>query len=189
MSPALTTEQLKQVVNNTVVVMLVRPDLVNEWYSNLFEMMRQAQRATLEDEAVFIAAVLSLLQSPNDTLPTGTIYDRAWESILVGLQTGVVQEQAGVESETVSLEQLLNSIVQAVVTVITQAPGQKETIVDEMVQIRAAAIESGVPDLADWLDDVIALLKDIGEPDLGQRHEGIYATYWKALMQNITRGD
>jgi hypothetical protein len=185
----LTAEQVKQIVNNTVIVLLVRSDMVDEWQGSLSDLLQQVRRANLDDEAVFVAAVLTLLNNPDDTLPTGTTYDRAWESILVGLQTGVVQEEPGDDTDNLSLDRLLNSVAQATIAIMTRAPDQKPAIMAELRQIRVSAEESDLGELQVWLDDVLALL-DGGDPSvLGAAHQGIYQAYWAALVQNLGRDD
>lgn len=189
MAQALTSDQVNQVINNTVLVILARPDLRSEWSSNLLTLLKQTREAALDEESVFLAAVLTLLDSPEDTLPTGTTYDRAWQSILIGLQTGVVQDSLHEGDQAMSLDRLLNSIVQAVATVIRHATDQKAVIVSELQQMRRAAEEARVPELIDWLDDVLAVLHNTPPKTLSQRHQGIYAIYWTALMNSLQLDD
>lgn len=186
----LTSDQVKQIVNNTVIVLLARSDMLDEWQMSLVNLLEQARHADMDDESVFVAAVLALLSHPDDTLPTGTAYDRAWESILIGLQTGVIQEETPAEEpDNLSLDRLLNSIAQAAISVLTRAPEQKETIEAELLQIRSTADESHLSELTAWLDDVLALLGGINPNSINSNHQGIYSIYWNALVQNLSRDD
>lgn len=182
MAQALTSEQVTQVVENTVYVLLGRPDLVPEWHTNLVDLLRQSQSVGLEDEELFIGAVLTLLHSPGDRLPTGTRYDRAWDAIMVGLQTGVVGQSA---AEGITLDRLLHSVVEAVTAILTRAPDQRDSIEAELVDMQTAATEAGLPELVRWLDDVRALMS--GEPihTLGHQHEDEYQTFWHMLVQRM----
>jgi hypothetical protein len=181
---ALTSEQVNQVINNTVIVILARPDLMMDWHENLTHLLHQAQNAEFDDEAIFIAAVMSLLHSPEDSLPTGTLYDRAWDAILSGVQTGTLQA-AEEDAEAMTLERLLNSIIQAVMAAKSGSPEQKTGIEEEMRTIRAAASQADAHELIAWLDDILALLGGTPARQLGKNHQGVYANYWKALMQDL----
>lgn len=185
MTHALTMDQVGQIVNNTMLVLLARPDLLPDWRANLLDLMQQARAQEMEDEMLFVAAVLTLLHSPDDKLPTGTVYDYAWESLLISLATGVAQPLD--REEGVSLERLLRSVAEAVVAVVTHAPTQKDTIMGEIKQMRAAAVDAAVPELVAWVDDALALLQGKAIDELGQTHHGIYATYWDAIIQAIQR--
>ncbi|MCD4686610.1 MAG: hypothetical protein K8S97_11805 [Anaerolineae bacterium] len=184
MSHALTMDQVGQIVNNTMLVLLARPDLMPDWRANLQDLMVQSRVQQMEDEMLFVAAVLTLLHSPDDKLPTGTAYDYAWESLLISLATGVAQPLDR-EEEGISLERLLRSVAEAVVAVVTHAPEQKDTIQTEILQMRAAAENAAVPELIAWVDDALALLGGAALDDLDQQHQGIYATYWDAITQAI----
>ena len=188
MARALTAEQIRQVVNNTVVVMLARLDLLPEWQENLLDLLQQAREAHLDEEAIFVSAVLALLHSPSDTLPTGTVYDYAWQSILTGLRTGVTPPPPA-EGDTLSLDRLLNSMAEALVAVMTQVPNQKDTVADELRGIRSAAAQAGVTELTDWLDDALALLDGAPAQSLGRNHQGVYADYWNVIAQKLQQMD
>jgi hypothetical protein len=181
---ALTDEQLDQMVTNTMLVLLVRPDLRADWHSNLESLLQQAQDAALEDEALFVAAVLTLLYSPDDTMATGTVYDDVWQAILTGLQTGVVQPAAS-QSQDMTLDRLLRSVAEAVIAVMTRAQSQVETVIGELDDMRGAAVESGVTELVGWLDDILSLLRGTPPSELGNGHQGVYATYWDAVLQEL----
>lgn len=186
----LTSEQVKQIVNNTVIVLLARADMIDEWQVSLSDLLAQARRSNLDDESVFVAAVITLLGHPDDTLPTGTSYDRAWESILVGLQTGVVQDDEPVDDpDGLSLDRLLKSIAEAAITVLTRAPEQKSVIEAELHQIRSSADEADLVELSAWLNDVLALLSGANPANMGTNHQGVYSIYWNALVQNLSRDD
>ncbi|MBN1200323.1 MAG: hypothetical protein JXJ20_00575 [Anaerolineae bacterium] len=189
MVQVLKPEQLDNVVNNTLVVLLMRPDLVSQWQTDLQNLLKEMLSGTQEDEAVFLAAVLNLLDNPGDTLPTGTIYDRDWEKILAGLKTGTVHSASSEDSDSMRLDQLLSSVVRAVIAVMTRAAEQKDAIEDELRQIHVAAVDSEVDELASWLDDVLAILGGIAPRDLGNRHQGVYAVYWDVLIYNIAPAD
>jgi hypothetical protein len=187
MANALTGEQIQRVVDNTVLVLLVRPDLMEEWQSNLMTLLEQAQQADLEEEAIFIAAVLTLLHYPDDSLLTGTRYDHAWEHLQVGLQTG--SSHAVDQSESMTLDHLLGSIVEAIVTIKKQAPAQQNTVrgelQGELKQIKAAAVEAKVGELVAWLDDAAAVLEGESVHNIQHGHQGVYASYWQVLAQNL----
>jgi hypothetical protein len=186
MISTLTSEQVDQVVSNTAVVLLARPDLLPEWRANLLDLLRQARQSALDEEAVFVAAVLALLHSPGDTLPTGTAYDYAWQSILMSLQTGVLQPVSRApQAESMTLDRLLQSVTEAVVAVMTQVPEQKDAVASELRQMREAAVDADVAELRAWLDDVLALLRGTPITQLGNGHEGMYATYWTIIARNI----
>jgi hypothetical protein len=188
MARALTSEQIRQMVNNTVVVLLARLDLLPEWQENLLDLLQQAREAHLDEEAIFVSAVLALLHSPGDTLPTGTVYDNAWQSIVTGLRTGNVQP-ALADDETMSLERLLDSMAEALVAVMTQVPDQKPTVAGELREIRAAAAQADVSALTNWLDDALAVLDGAPVQSLGQNHQGVYAAYWNEVIQKLQQVD
>lgn len=176
---ALTGEQVGQIVNQTILVLLARPELVGEWRANLLSLLQQAREQVLEDEMIFVAAVISLLNSPRDRLPTGTVYDYAWESLLAGLATG---GDVPVASE---LDQLLLSIAQATLAVLKHAPDQRELVAQEVQSVFDAAHEADMPELIAWLTDVLALLNGAAPDGLGAPHQGVYAAYWDALVRNL----
>lgn len=182
MSQVLSSEQVTQVVENTVYVLLGRPDLLVEWHTNLVDLLKQTQAIGLDDEELFLAAVLTLLHSPGDRLPTGTRYDRAWDAIMVGLQTGVAGQST---PEGVTLDQLLHSVVEAVTAILTRAPDQRDNIEGELAEIQAAAVEADIPELVRWLDDARALMSGTPIHLLGQQHEGDYAAFWQQLVQSL----
>lgn len=185
MTIALTPEQVNQVVSNTTLVLLVRPDLLPEWRDNLMDLLRQARATDMHEAAIFVSAVLALLHSPDDTLPTGTVYDYAWQAILTGLQTGIAQTPAS-QGETITLDRLLNSVAEAVIAVLTQVPHQKEAVVGEIYEMRAAAVEAQVAELVRWIDDLLALLAGVPAANLPhEKHEGIYGVYWRLIIRNI----
>lgn len=184
MSHALTMDQVGQIVNNTMLVLLARPDLLPDWRANLQDLMQQARIQEMEDEMLFVAAVLTLLHSPDDKLPTGTVYDYAWESLLVSLTTGVAQPLDRDENG-ISLERLLRSVAEAVVAVMSHTPVKTDTIKAEIMQMRAAAVDAAVPELVAWVDDAVALLDGAAPDELGHAHKGIFATYWDAIIQAI----
>ena len=191
MTAALTSDQLNQVVSNTTLVLLVRPDLMPEWQSNLIDLLTQTRQAALDEEAIFVSAVLSLLHSPGDTLPTGTLYDHAWQTIMIGLQRGEIQPTASTTGgESMTIERLLQSISEALTAVMTGVPQQKDAVASELAEMRAAAEEADVPELRAWLDDGLALLRGTPLDQLGTQHEGIYAGFWESMVRNIlARGD
>jgi len=185
MAQALSSEQVEQITTNTLLVLLARPDLLDEWQENLLVLMQQAQQGGHEGEAIFAAAVASLLRAPDDRLPTGTDYDYAWEAILNGLQTGTIQP----EDRAISLEQLLGTVAELAISVMTGAADQKTVVVRNIREVRASAAASGVGELAVWLDDVLALLDGVPVEKLGAAHQGTYAAYWQALVQLLPHGD
>jgi len=185
MAQALSSDQVDQITNNTLLVLLARPDLLDEWQENLLALMQQAQEAGMEGEAIFAAAVASLLHFPDDSLPTGTDYDYAWEAILTGLQTGAIQP----EDQAISLEQLLATVAELAVAVMTGASDQKTVIARHIREIRASAVAAEARELAVWLDDVLALLDGVPVDRLGAAHQDVYAAYWQALAQLLPRGD
>lgn len=188
MARVLTSEQVEQVINNTMVVMLVRPDLMPDWRNNLTDLLQQARDARLDEEAIFVSAVLTLLYSPEDTLPTGTTYDPAWQSLLSGLRTGV-RQPAAVEGERMSLDRLLSSIAEAVIAVMTQAPEQKGMIVEELREMRTAAVKGSMSEMVAWVDDALEVLNGAAPRGLSYHHQGVYAAYWDAVTRSIQRGD
>lgn len=188
MGRVLTAEQLDQVIHNTMVVLLVRPDLLPEWRTNLMDLLRQTRTSHLDEESIFVAAVLALLHSPDDTLPTGTNYDSAWQSLLTGLRTGVAQPSA-TQGERMALDRLLNSVAEAVVAVVTQVPAQREAVSVELSQMRRAAVEAGIRDLATWIDDALAVLDGAQPRSLVGSHQGVYAAYWDAIVRGTQQGE
>jgi hypothetical protein len=184
MAYVLTSEQVQQIINNTLFVLMVRPDMLAEWRTNLRTLMNQAADASLDDEAIFVASVLTLLYSPDDTLPTGTVYDRAWESIVSGLQTGVIQSGED-QDEDMTLDRLLKSVAEAMVAVIVKVPEQQETVINDLTEMRSAAANANVTELIQWIDDALALLEGTPATDLGHNHQGVYAAYWDAMVRAI----
>lgn len=183
MPNALTTDQVNHIINNTMVVLLARPDLLPDWRANLQDLLQQAREQGLEDEMLFVAAVLTLLDAPDDTLPTGTAYDYAWESLLVSLSTGVAQPLDDEHDET--LDRLLRSVAEAVVAVMTHASDHKETIANEIKQIHSTALDANAPELAAWLGDLMALLDGTPLDALGNGHQGIFAAYWDGIARSL----
>ena len=184
MAYALTTEQVQQVVQNTVLVILARPDLLSDWRTNLVDLIGQMRSADLDEEAIFLAAVRALLDQPGDTLPTGTQYDQAWEAIVTSVQTRSVPSASEAHEDTITLDRLLGSIVQAVTAVQTHAAEQRQAIYEELLQIKAAAVESDVPELVAWLDDALDVLDGAAPADRAHHHAGVYSTYWQSLTEN-----
>ena len=184
MTLALTSEQINQVVSNTTLVLLVRPDLLPEWRESLVALLQQARSSDLHEEAIFVSAVLSLLYSPGDTLPTGTVYDYAWQSILTGLQTGVPQPTAS-QGDQMTLDRLLNSVSEAVIAVMTQVPDQKDAVATELRDMRIAAVDAQIADLIRWIDDVLALLEGTTAAESGEEHQGVYGAYWRLIVRSI----
>jgi hypothetical protein len=184
MTLALTSEQVNQVVSNTTLVLLVRPDLLPEWRDNLMALLQQARNSDLHEEAIFVSAVLSLLFSPGDTLPTGTVYDYAWQSILNGLQTGVPQPATS-QSDQMTLDRLLNSVSEAVIAVMTQVPEQKNAVAEELRDMRIAAVDAQITDFIRWIDAVLALLAGTPGAESGGDHQGVYGAYWRLILRSI----
>ncbi len=184
MAIALTSEQVNQIVSNTTLVLLVRPDLLTDWRNNLVDLLRQVRESNLHEEAIFVSAVLALLNAPDDTLPTGTPYDSAWQAILNGLHNGV-PHRAGPPGESMTLDRLLESVADAVITVMTEIPDQIGAVVEELGTMRAAAVEADVPDLIRWIDDVLALLNGTLAEGQGDDHEGVYGAFWRLIARSI----
>ncbi len=183
MPNALTTDQVNHIINNTMVVLLARPDLLPDWRANLQDLLQQARSQGLEDEMLFVAAVLTLLDAPDDTLPTGTVYDYAWESLLTSLSSGIAQPVDDARDD--SLDRLLRSVAEAVVAVLTHAPDHKEAIADEIRQIHSTALDANAPELAAWLGDLLALLDGTPPDALGTQHQDIFAAYWDAIVRSL----
>ncbi|NDJ79115.1 MAG: hypothetical protein GYB65_22935 [Chloroflexi bacterium] len=184
MTRALTADLLNRIIDNTVVVLLVRPEMLPEWDANLLMLMREVQQAGLDDEAIFLASVLALLHEPGDSLPTGTLYDHAWEQLLIGLQTGVAQSSSS-NGEAMTLDQALGWVVEAVTAVLTREAEQKDMIQQGLVQMRQAAEDADIPELVAWLSHAMDVLEGKAPRDLSHLHEGVYAAYWNVLVQNL----
>lgn len=180
---ALTPNQVQQIVTNTVVVLLARPDLAPEWQANLLSLLEQARQQQLEDEQLFVAALLTLLDSPEDTLPTGTLYDRAWQALITGLRTGRLTDPTVEGADT--LEALLGAVVEAVIAARTTLPEQATVIAGELRELRAAAERAAADELVRWVDDALAVLSGASPADRGTEHEGVYAAYWQALRSSL----
>ncbi len=185
MTQALTSEQVHQIVNNTLLVLLARPELREEWRANLLDLLAQAREHGLEDEMLFVAAVLSLLEKPNDRLPTGTVYDYAWEALLNGLATGRLQPLD--DEETFSLERLLRSVAEALVAVLTVSPQQRHMVTQEVQNILQAAQNSELGELQVWLRDALSVLNGADPAALEAHHEGLYAAYWQAIVARLSQ--
>ena len=71
---------------------------------------------------------------------------------------------------------------QAVIAVQTVAAEQHQAIYEELLQIKAAAVESDVPAVA-WLDDALDVLDGAEPADLAHHHTGIYSVYWQTLTE------
>ena len=180
---ALTPDQVQQIVTNTVVVLLARPDLAPEWQANLLNLLEQARQQQLEDEQLFVAALLTLLDSPEDTLPTGTLYDRAWQALITGLRTGRLTDPTAEGTDT--LDELLGAVVEAVIAARTTLPEQAAAIAGELRELRAAAERAAADELVRWVDDALAVLNGASPDTLSARHEGLYARYWQALRAHL----
>ncbi len=188
MARVLTSDQVEQVINNTMVVMLVRPDLMSDWSDNLSDLLTQAREARLDEESIFVAAVLTLLYSPEDNLPTGTTYDPAWQSLLSGLRTGV-RQPAATQGERMTLDRLLNSISEAVIAVLTRAPDQKPIIAIELNEMREAAVKGQMDEMVAWIDNALEVLNGAPPQALASRHQGVYAAYWDAIVRSTQDGE
>ncbi|MBN1680834.1 MAG: hypothetical protein JW966_11125 [Anaerolineae bacterium] len=187
MTPALTVDQVDQVVDNTLLVLLVRPDLLPEWQANLRDLLDQVKNAALDEESLFLAAVLTLLSSPEDMLPTGTSYDNAWSAIMTGIQTGIVQSHPAEDQHTMTLDRLLNSVVQAAAAVLTAAPEQKNLVREEIADMHRSAKDAGVHELAAWLSDVLTVMDDHPIHTIEVQHQGVYAVFWDAFANKLGR--
>lgn len=185
MTQVLTNDQVTQMVQNTMVVLLARPDLKPEWHINLMNLLRQTRDAQMEDEMFFIAAVLTLLHSPGDTLATGTLYDHAWRTLLTALQTGVVEPANG-GTEAVTVERLLQSVTQAVVTVMNDSPQHAAQLADEVREMRASAVVAEIEPLVAWLSDALQLLEGKPLDTIGTGHSGIFGEYWQYIVKRLT---
>ncbi len=185
MTQALTPEQVQQIVVNTVVALLARPDLVPTWRAHLLELLDQARQQQLEDEQLFVAAIVTLLNSPEDTLPTGTRYDRAWQALITSLRTGTLIDPEA-EADTDTLDELLGAVVEAVVAARTVLPDQADAIAGELRELRAAAERADAEELVRWVDDALAVLAGESPQDRGTDHEGVYAVYWQALRSSLS---
>lgn len=181
MAYALTSEQVQQVVQNTVLVALARSDLLPDWRANLGDLIQQMRAAALDDEAIFLAAVLALLDRPTDTLPTGTQYDQAWQAIVTGLQTGSLPPA---RDETVTLDRLLGSVAQAISAVQSHAADQWQAVYEELLHIKAAALEAEAPELVVWIDDALDVLDGAEAAERAHHHVGIYGAYWQTVVDN-----
>ncbi len=184
MAHVLTEEQVEQVVNNTLLVLLARPDRIPEWHETLVDLLGQSEQAQLDEEALFVAAVLALLHSPDDILPTGTAYDHAWQMLLSSLRTGRLRA-ARPEFEQLSLKQMLRSIADAVVTVLIETHDYKEAVINELQEIRHASEQAGEAELTRWLNDVLLLAGGTPPDELGQCHSELYAEAWNAIIRRV----
>lgn len=185
MTQALTPEQVQQMVTNTVIVLLARPDLAPEWQAHLLDLLDQARQQQLEDEQIFVAALVALLGSPEDTLPTGTLYDRAWQALITSLRTATLTPPAA-EAGPDTLDELLGAVVEAVIAARTTLPDQAKTIAEELSELRDAAQRAAADELMRWVDDALAVLSGEAPEKLGAEHEGIYADYWQALRAHLS---
>lgn len=186
MIEALNEEQVNQVIHNTIVVMLARQDLQSEWQADLFDLLHQAQTADMIEEAIFLAAVIALLDSPDDELPTGTRYDPAWHAIRTGLDTGSLP---GTSQSEISLDRLLQAVVNAIVTVRRDNPHQVDALEEELHEMRAAAAEAGAQDLLHWLDDTIEVLHGSDPAAIASAHTGMFADQWHTLTERLQSVD
>jgi hypothetical protein len=184
----LTAEQLDQIISNTMVVMLVRSDLMADWRNNLLDLLRQARVSQLDEEAIFVAAVLNLLYSPDDTLPTGTVYDSSWQSLLTSLRTGV-RPPAATESREMTLDRLLNTVTEAVVSVLTETPDQLDSVNEELNQMLTAASNSSMREMVIWIEDALAVLQGVSPHHLSDHHQGVYSTYWETIVSSVQQGE
>ena len=182
MTDALSSEQLNQVINNTVVVILARPDLHSEWNKDLNHLLRQARAAGLEAEAIFVSAVINLLAHPDDVLPTGTQYDNAWDTIRHGLETGSLP---GPAREEPSIDRLLETVVDAVVIALTEDSSHLPMLEEELHEMRATAAESGLMDLLHWLDNVVEIINGTDPRTLQPAADGAYAAHWQLLIERL----
>ena len=174
--------QVDQVVHNTLLALREQPGLLPDWQTVLDELLRHLQTAHLDDESVFLAAVLTLLASPTDTLPTGTQYDNAWQELVDGLRTTAA---ASVRADTSTLDGLLKMVAEAALAVLTDAPAQRPVVAQQIDELRAAASASGMEPLAGWLGDVAALLSGTAADAREGAHEGVYHDYWHALLDHL----
>ncbi len=185
MTQVLSNDQVTQIIQTTMIVLLARPELKPDWQINLAALLQQARDEELEDEMLFVAAVLSLLHSPGDTLPTGTVYDSAWRALLSALQTGIVQEVGESESESFTLENLLESVAQAVVTIMRHEPSRAGQLAEEVRAIRSSSVEAGIEPLVTWLDDVLLLLDGRSPATLNSRHTEMFERYWRFIVDRL----
>ncbi|MBI5958104.1 MAG: hypothetical protein HY866_05180 [Chloroflexi bacterium] len=184
----LTAEQLEQIISNTMVVMLVRSDLMADWRGNLLDLLQQARASQLDEEAIFVAAVLNLLYAPDDTLPTGTVYDSSWQSLLTALRTGV-RPPAASESREMTLDRLLHTISEAVIAVLTDSPDELDSVTEELNQMMTAATKSAMREMVTWIEDALAVLNGTSPHSVSNHHQGVYATYWETIVSSVQQGE
>ncbi len=102
------------------------------------------------------------------------VYREAWETIIVGVETGGVDPR------------LFEMIVQNTLVVLGPAAEKRSEWREALTQIRSQAMEGDAQELVALLDEVIGLLDAGGNQDgLGMNLKGAYARTWQAIVENL----
>ena len=102
------------------------------------------------------------------------VYRRAWEAIVVGVETGGVDPR------------LFEMIVQNTLAVFGPVADKRSEWREELIQIKSQAVEGDAQDLVALLDAVIGLLDAGGNPaGLGTNLKGVYARMWQAMVEQL----
>src|SRR6266568_3406280 len=99
------------------------------------------------------------------------VYRKAWEAILIGVESGGVDPH------------LFEMIIQNTLAVLGPAADKRSEWREALTQIRSQATEGDTQELVALLDEVIGLLDAGGNQDgLGMNLKGAYARTWQAIV-------
>jgi tetratricopeptide (TPR) repeat protein len=112
----MSTNQVQQIVGNTIAVMTVAQDQWAEWHTSMAGALQHAEQQgeTWQDEAAFFQAVIKILDGQSPTLPEQHPYAQAVAEMNRGIRAGRVRIVPIEEEQTESPEEAasLNSMAQ-----------------------------------------------------------------------------
>jgi hypothetical protein len=101
------SKTLDVIASNTITVMSVVPEKLDEWRETMTGALKQAQDAHQAQEAEFFTAVLAILDGQVPVLPDGHPYSAALDTIQAGIAAGGSEGEDS--SDTVS-EELMQAV-------------------------------------------------------------------------------
>ena len=104
------------------------------------------------------------------------VYRQAWETIIVGVESGGVDPR------------LFEMIVQNTLAVLGPAADQMDEWRENLTQLKSQAMEGDAQDFVALVDAVIGLLDAGGNPSgLGTSLTGVYARTWQAIVEQLAK--
>jgi hypothetical protein len=104
------------------------------------------------------------------------VYRQAWETIVVGVESGGVDPH------------LFEMIVQNTLAVLGPAKEHMGAWRENLTQLKSQAMEGNAQELVALLDAVIGLLDAGGNPSgLGTSLKGVYARTWQEIVEQLAK--